>query len=166
MNEMNVALVYYSRTENTRNAFEFLKHTIEQKNVNVDMIRIIPEKDPGFFKAMSASRNQEELPIKNKEDPLLDYQTIIVGAPSWAYYPAPFYKSYLRHVKDLDKKKIGICLCAGVSIQRNMITMKRYTEEMKTLGISSIDADLIIIVRKGKIVDGQQHVKGFIEKLF
>ena len=92
MNENKIALLYYSRTGNTKRVADFLKKKIEKKNNNVDLIPIIAERRPGFLKAISAARKQETLPIKNKEINFTDYHTLIFAVPSSAYYPAPFYK--------------------------------------------------------------------------
>jgi flavodoxin len=160
-----VAVIYYSRTNNTEKAVEFLKERMEEKDGRVRLVRIIAEKDPNFFKALSVAKSQQSVTIRNTDFDLSDYDTIVFGVPSWAYYPAPFYKSFLKHVEDIDNKKIGVLLCAGVSIQRNLITMKRFKEELGRFGIQYISAELILIVRKGKLVDGEQHVDMFIEKL-
>lgn len=164
MNEKKIALLYYSRTGNTKKVAKYLKDKIEKKNKNVDLIPIIAERRPGFFKAISAARNQETLPIKNKEITYTDYHTLIFAVPSWAYYPAPFYKTIVKKVGELSNKRIALVLCAGVSIERNMITMKRFKDEIEHLDITPI-ADLILIVRKKEIIDGTQDVDAFIDTI-
>ncbi len=164
MNEKKIALLYYSHTGNTQEVAKYLKEKIEKKNENVDLIQIVAEKQPGFFKSISAARNQEVLPIKKMGCDISEYHTLIFAMPSWSYYPAPFFKTYLNEVGELGDKKIAVVLCAGVSIKRNLITMKRFKDELEHLDIGC-SADLILIVRKKEIIDGKQDVEAFIDTI-
>lgn len=160
-----VALIYYSRTNNTQKAAEFLKEKMEEKDIAVDMIRIVPETKPGFFKAVRSARKQEDLPITNINYDLSDYETLVVCVPSWDKHPAPFYKSFLQNVDKLNEKSCAIFVSAGASIQKNTSTIKIFKNELKNLGVDKVIADMIFIMRRGKIIDGKKDIGPFIGKI-
>ena len=85
---MKIVIVFYSRTGNTKKAAEVLKDNFEKMEVDVDLIEIIHEKRPGYFKAGRVGMKQIELPIKNTNFDISKYDRIIVGVPVWGLRPA------------------------------------------------------------------------------
>jgi flavodoxin len=162
MDGKKVALIYYSRTNNTKVAAEYIKDHLEQKTIQVDIIQILAQERPGFFKALNSARNQTILAIRNTDFDLSSYEMIILGMPIWAYYPAPFYKSFLAQVKDYQKKIYAIFISPGVSIKRNRISLDRFRDELKALGVDSIIAEMIILMRKKSVLECEPEIEQFI----
>ena len=64
---MKIAIVYYSRTGNTRHVAKIIEAKLKKQNADVNLVEIEHLKKPGFFKAGKAAIAQRELPIKNSE---------------------------------------------------------------------------------------------------
>ena len=61
-----------------------------------------------------------------------------------------FYKSFLKHVDNLNEKSCAIFVSAGASIQKNEPTIKIFKNELKNLGVDTVIADIIFLMRRGK----------------
>jgi flavodoxin len=162
---MKTAIIYYSRTENTKNAAETLQNKLREKNIDVELIRIKPEKRPGFFKASKIAIKQEELPIENSNYDLSEYEKIIIGVPSWANHPAPFYKTFLNKSNGFKNKQFAIFITGSRSISSNESTIDSMKNELNKLDIKQIEAELILKMIKGKIVDGEKNIDTFVDKI-
>jgi flavodoxin len=162
---MKTAIVYYSRTGNTKNAAETLKDKLNQKNVEVELVRIKAKKRPGFFNASKAAIKQNELPIQNSDFDLSDYEKIIIGVPSWANHPAPLYKTFLIKSNGIINKKFAIFITGSRSISSNEPTIDSMKNELNKLDIKQIEAELILKMVKGKIVDGENNIDSFVDKI-
>jgi flavodoxin len=162
---MKTALLYYSRTGNTGKAAEILKSKFKEKKIDVELIKIKPKKRPGFFKANKAAIKQIELPIENSDCDLSEYHKIIIGVPSWASHPAPLYKSFLNKSNGIKNKRFAIFITGGRSISCNEPTIDFMKNELQKLDIKNIEAELILKMGKGKIIEGKNRIDSFVDKI-
>jgi flavodoxin len=162
---MKTAIVYYSRTGNTKNAVGVLKKELEKKEHEVDLIKIEAEEKPRFFKANKAAIKQNKLPIKNSDYDISKYKTIIIGVPSWASNPAPFYISFLDKIDGIEDKKFAIFITGGRSIQNNESAIDILKNKLKKYNIKNIDGELILKMRRGRIINGEKNITSFIERI-
>jgi menaquinone-dependent protoporphyrinogen IX oxidase len=86
---MNVGIVFYSRTGNTKKIAELLKQNLDQMKINAELIEIVHQKKLGFLKASRVGMKQTEPPIKNTNYDISKYNTVLVGMPIWAF-ASPF----------------------------------------------------------------------------
>jgi hypothetical protein len=85
--------------------------------------------------------------------------------PIWAYYPAPFYKSFLTQVKNYGAKQYAIFISPGVSVKRNRVSLERFKDELHNLGIDTIIAEMIIVMRKGSVIECDPGVDQFVSSI-
>ena len=162
---MKIGLVYYSRTGNTRSVAKTLEEKLKEKKADVDLIEIEHVKRPGFFTAGRAASRQEELPIKNTDFNMEKYDIILAGCPTWAGKPSPFIKSFFVEAKNVQGKKIAF-FGTGMSPVKSR---EQFIEIMKTdvekAGMKKVDNFLFLQFRRGKLIDGQQHVDHFVDAI-
>jgi hypothetical protein len=83
--------------------------------------------------------------------------------PSWANNPAPFFKTFFRKSKNFKSKQTGLFITCGRAINNNLKTIRRFKDEMKSLGLNQIKAELILKTRRSKIVNGHEKIDSFID---
>ncbi len=133
---MTHLVVYYSRTGNNRT----IAQSIAEK-LTADMDEIIDKKNRqgklNWLLAGRDSRAQKLTDIEYKKNPQ-DYDTIIIGAPIWAWNPIPPLRTYLQEV-DLKGKRIAFFICSKSEAYKNMFTrlaeMTPDSEIIATFGI-------------------------------
>jgi flavodoxin len=162
---MKTAILYYSRTGNTENAAEILENELKEKEIDVKLIKIKAKKKPEFFKANKAAIKQKQLPIKNSNFDLSEYKKIIIGVPSWASRPAPLYKSFLNKSNGIKNKRYAIFITGGKSISSNKPAIESMKNDLSKFDITTIDAELILKMSKGKIIDGENDIVSFVDKI-
>ena len=163
---MKIVIVFYSRTGNTKKAAEVLKDNFEKMEVDVDLIEIIHEKRPGYFKAGRVGMKQIELPIKNTNFDISKYDRIIVGVPVWGFNPCPFFRSYFNNVEKLDGKKTGIFLSGGGKPYKNEEKGKMIKKYLEGKGASNIGNILTLQMKKvGKFKRGEENINEFVNTM-
>ena len=161
---MKTAIVYYSRTGNTKQAAHHLEQKLKDHKQDVDLIEIQAEKTLGFFRAGRAGLKQEPLPIANKEFDMNDYDAIVVGVPTWAGKPAPYYKSFFEKAEHIKGKPTAMFLSQGGNDVHTSLdeTLKEY---LQTRGLEPINSVLRVQMKKGEIIDGEQNINEFVSRL-
>ena len=162
MSSMKIGIVYYSRTGNTRQAAKLLEEKLKGKNAEVDLIEIEHEKRPGFFAAGKAASKQLKLPIKNTNFNMEKYDVIIAGSPTWAGSPSPFITMFMDKAEHIKGKKVAVFSTGMSPIDQR----QRFIEKMKNIlthaGFTPVDTYLALNFKRGKMVDGEQHIDNFI----
>jgi flavodoxin len=99
------AIVYYSRTGNTKTACEAL-----QKELGCDIIEIKDLKNReggwGFFTAALGSMFNTHTKIDPEHIDLAPYGAVIIGAPVWAGRPAAAIRTFIAQNNFKDKKVV------------------------------------------------------------
>ena len=159
---MKIGIVYYSRTGNTRQVATMLQEKFKEKKADVDLIEIEHVKRPGFFAAGKASTKQLELPIKNTEFNLGKYDVIIAGSPTWAGKPSPFITTFMKKAENVKGKKVVVFGTGMSPIDQRDKFKEIIRNNFEQAGITSIDGFLTLNYRRGRLVDGQQHIDAFV----
>ena len=160
---MKTAIVYYSRSGNTKYAAQMLKEKLKGKNIDVDLIEIQSVKRPGFFKAGRAAMREMDLPIKNIDVDLHSYDAFVVGSPIWAGKPAPFIKTFFSTAKNVKGKKTVMFVTGGGKPDSQGKAKDCIKQQLETVGVNATDAILVLQMKKGKIKDGEQQIDGFLK---
>ncbi len=162
---MKVGIVYYSRTGNTKKAAEILKNKIEKDENNVELIEIEHAKKPGFFKAGRTAMAQKELPIKNTDFDLKEYDTIIVGSPTWAGKPAPYLKTFFSKAENIKGKKAGVFITGSASGEKNEKTSDFLKDYLSSVGLKTFNETLNLKMKKEEIKEKEKKIDDFLEKI-
>jgi flavodoxin len=106
---MTYLVVYYSRTGNNRTIAESIA-----KQLSADIDEIIDKKNRqgklNWLLAGKDSRAGKLTEIEYTKNPQ-DYDTIVIGAPIWAWNPIPPLRTYLQEV-DLKGKRVAFFICS------------------------------------------------------
>jgi flavodoxin len=157
---MNVGIIFYSRSGNTRQIAERIKNQAEEHDHTVNVVEVIPVKQPGFLKAGYSAIRQKELPIKNDSLDVSSWDVVLVGCPIWAGKPAPFIKTLLKNTSHLNGKKTSMFItCSGGSESKTVNLLKSYLEG-KQAKISNKKL-IVHMNRKGKIKEEMPSVEDF-----
>ena len=133
---MSYLVVYYSRTGNNRTIAESIA-----SRLSADIDEIIDKKNRqgrlNWLKAGRDSRAGNLTEIEFQKDPQ-DYDTIIIGAPIWAWNPIPPLRTYLQEV-DLKGKRVAFFICSKSDGYKDMfprlVEMTPGSEHIGNFGI-------------------------------
>ena len=105
---MKILIAYYSRTGGTEKLALIIQKKLEEKGHLVDIEKIVPLKERGFFAWWNIRTFKGECDIisPNIKD-VSEYDAIIIGTPNWTRVSPPMAK-YLRQIKGLRYKSIGL----------------------------------------------------------
>ena len=162
---MKTAIIFYSRTGNTRHVAQILGEKLRGKKTDVDVIEIKEEKRLSYLKAGYIGLKQKELPIKNTDVDLKKYDIIILGSPIWAGKLCPYLKTFLRQAKNVKGKTTAVYITCGGENKRQSKAIHPFIKYLKTIGMKPLDASLALQMRKEKIVNGDQNIDRFIEEI-
>jgi len=162
---MTTGIVYYSRTGNTKAVAQLLAEKLKQQNIAVDLIEIEAVKRPGFFSAGRAAMKQIELPIKNTDVDLGKYSTLIVGSPTWGGCCSPFIKTFFSSAKNMKGKKTALFVTSGGAPDPQGKPRQMMRQNLTNAGMNLSDSFLGLQMRKGSIVEGEQHIEKFIQSV-
>jgi flavodoxin len=160
---MKTAIVYYSRTGNTKEAAHHLEQKFKEKKQDVDLIEIQAEKQLGYLRAGRAGLKQKPLPITNSKLNMKEYDPILVGVPTWAGNPAPYYKSFFNKAEHIEGKATAMFISQS-SDDVNTVLNKYVKEYLRTQELQPIDICLRLQMKKGEILDGSQNIDEFVSK--
>jgi len=160
---MNIGIIFYSRTGNTKHAANIIKEKLELKNEKVDLIEIQHEKKPGFFKASRAALKGNELPISNTDFNLKKYDKLIIGAPTWAGNPSPYIMTFFNKAKNYkDKPAAVFYTCGGKTSKTSMV--EKLKDYLDSKGLQLSGKNLGLQMGKGIIIAGEDEIDDFIKK--
>ena len=162
---MKTAIIFYSRTGNTRHIAKILEEKIKEKKTYVDAIEIKAEKRPNYLKAGFVGMKQKELPIKNMNVDLKKYDGIIIGSPIWSWHICPYLKTFFNQAKNIKGKNAVVYITCGGGIEKQPKAIGPFLEYLKSIDMKPIGASLALQMRKEEIKDGKQNIDGFIEKI-
>jgi flavodoxin len=154
---MTYLVVYYSRTGNNKSIAE----TIANK-LSADIDEIIDKKNRqgrlNWLLAGRDSRAGKLTEIEYQKNPQ-DYDTIIIGAPIWAWNPIPPLRTYLKEV-NLKGKRLAFFICSKSDAYKKMFhqlaEMTPDSEHVANFGIRE---------EEFKNEDYSAELEAFIEKV-
>ena len=162
---MNIGLMYYSRTGNTKKAAETLNEKLQSHTEHVETIELLHEKKLGFFGAARLAMKGEHPPIMNNEVDVNKFDRLIIGTPVWAGRPAPYVYTFLDHNSLSKEIKTGVFLTSGGSSEKQQKTQEIFKENLMNYKLKPMAASLIFQMKKGIIKDGTQNIDTFINEL-
>jgi len=163
---MKVGLFYYSKTGNTQKIASMIEQKILANKINIDLIEIQPIKHPGFIKGAYTAFREKELPIKNKDLDMQQYDMLILGSPVWAGKPVPFIQAFLNKSINTKGKKIAFFGTSGGEIEKARLMKEIFEKWSKEKNLHMKRNMLMIQMRKGDIISGEKKINGFIMDLF
>jgi flavodoxin len=154
---MSYLVVYYSRTGNNRTIAESIANRL-----SADIDEIIDKKNRqgrlNWLLAGRDSRAGKLTEIEYQKNPQ-DYDTIIIGAPIWAWSPIPPLRTYLQEV-DLKGKRVAFFICSKSDAYNNMFhTLAEMTPDSEHVGNFGIQE------KRFKNEDYSANLEAFIEKI-
>jgi len=161
---MNIGIVYYSRSGNTKKVAELLRDKIKSKKINAELLEIKHTKKPGFFKAARAAMKQTEMPISNSYFDLSKYDTIIVGSPTWASKASPYVKSFFNKAEKYKGKKAGIFFTSSGETEKAK-TGDQLKEYLDSIGLETSDNIIGLQMKKEEIKEGKENIEDFIKSM-
>ena len=111
---MNIGIIYYSFTGNTRRSCLFLKECLSAKGHTVECLDLQPAHETKTFikQCYEAAFNKIPELLECNYD-LGQYDMVIFASPVWAFAIAPALNAYLQKVKNLAGKKAACFLTFG-----------------------------------------------------
>lgn len=162
---MNIGIVYYSRSGNTRAVASLLAEKLTQRQIAVDLIEIEAVKRPGFLTAGRAAMKQLELPVKNQNVDLGKYTTLIIGSPTWGGCAPPFIATFFSSAKNIKGKKATLFITGGGTPDPQGKPRQMIQQHLQNLGMDITDSFLGLQMGRGKIKEGGQHIDRFIQSI-
>ena len=162
---MKTAIIFYSRSGNTKYAAELLKSKLKEKNHDADIIEIEAVKRLGFFGAGRAGMKEIEVPIKNTEVDLKNYTTIILGAPVWGGKPSPVLKTFINSAKNIKGKKAALFITGGGKAESHEKVQEVMRTWMQPMEVQVCDAFCDLQMSKGKIKSGEELIDSYIQSV-
>jgi flavodoxin len=154
---MTYLVVYYSRTGNNRTIAEYIADRL-----SADIDEIVDKTNRqgrlNWLKAGRDSRAGKLTEIEFQKNPQ-DYDTIVIGAPIWAWNPIPPLRTYLQKV-NLKGKRVAFFICSQSEAYEKMFPR---LEEM-TPGVDHI-GNFGIIEKRFKNEDYSADLEAFIEQV-
>jgi flavodoxin len=154
---MRYLVVYYSRTGNNRTIAESIA-----SKLSADIDEIVDKKNRqgrlNWLKAGRDSRAGNLTEITYQKNPQ-DYDTIILGAPIWAFRPIPPLRTYLQEV-DLKGKRLAFFICSQSEAYIKMFqTLAEMTPDSEHVGNFGIQE------KRFKNEDYSTDLEAFIERI-
>lgn len=104
---MKVLIAFYSRTKATEKVAEALKNEFEERGHLVDVEKILPRKEHGFWGWWNLRLVRKDCDIyPPKIQDVSEYDVVCVGSPNWTRLALPVER-YLREIKGLEYKNVG-----------------------------------------------------------
>lgn len=114
---MNIGLVYYSFSGNTRKVCDFLHARLAGFGHDVFPVEIKPEKEEKRFFCRGAMASGRRTPkLLNKELSVGRYDCVVFASPVWAFTFTPALRSFLRQCEGLENKACACFLTCGAAI--------------------------------------------------
>lgn len=131
---MNIGIIYYSFTGNTRRSCLFLKEQFSAKGHKVECIDLQPVKETkAFLKQCCEAAFKKTPALLECNYDLGKYDMLIFASPVWAFAIAPALNAYLQKVKNMAGKKVACFLTygSGVGAQRALNSLQERIRQNK-----------------------------------
>jgi len=154
---MTYLVAYYSRTGNNRTIANQIADAL-----SADIDEIIDKKNRqgklNWLLAGRDSRARKLTEIQYQKNPQ-EYDTIIIGAPIWAWNPIPPLRTYLQEV-DLKGKRVAFFICSKSDSYIKMFPqLSEMTPDSEHVGYFGIQEE------RFKNEDYSDDLRAFIEKV-
>jgi len=171
---MKILIAYYSRTGGTEKLAEVLEENFKKQGHSVDVEKIRPVKEHGFWVWFLIRMFKGECPIEEpKTKDVFGYDCICIGSPNWTRLSLPVAK-YLKEIEGLKYKKVGFFSTTFLWPPIEWYIFSAYFLDLTFSAIAGekggriIDDVLLSSALKKWSVDsdyGRKKIKDFCEKL-
>lgn len=151
---MKIAIVYYSKSGNTRYIAQLLADRMREEKADVDLIETEVVKD-----------RQDQLAIKNTNVDLGKYDFIVAGSPIWYGKPAPFIKIFVAKAQNIRGKKSAFFTTGATKPDTQSKALKLFRNDLEISGLRTIDCSLALKMKKGEILLGEQNIDSFVKAI-
>jgi len=161
---MNVGIIFFSKTGNTRKIAEVLSDKLKSMKISSELIEIKSSKVPGVLGGGRAAMKQKEMPILNESQDLSKYDLFLFGSPIWAWRPSPYIYSFLRHIKYSGKKLAGVFFTCAGDRQKHPKAVPMISDQLNEFEIQ-IKSHISLRMSKGEITEGEDQISEFLNSL-
>lgn len=129
---MNIGIIYYSFSGNTRRSCLFLKERLIAQGHTVETIDVRPVDETTAFVRQCAQAAFKRLPrLLECNYNIGTYDMAIFASPVWAFTIAPALTAYLHKSKNMAGKKIACFLTfgSGAGAQRALRILEGYIRQ-------------------------------------
>ena len=136
----NIAIVYLSRTENTKAVAEIIQQKIGGRLIKLEKESLYPENYQEIV-AQVAQENEDGYlpPLKTKIANLAEYDIVFIGFPTWDMQMPPPMKSFLSENDLSGKTIIPFNTNAGYGVGQGFDQLKELCPESKILKGFSVE---------------------------
>lgn len=160
---MKTIVVYYSMSGNTKWAAEQIAEILGADTLRIEPVAAYPGK--GFKKFLwggKAAVMAETPVLRRYEFDAAAYDRVIFGFPVWASNVTPPVRTFVKENKDALRN----CHKAAFACQSGSGAEKAFGRLKEALGISSLEAELILIDPKDKpAAENVEKIAAFCAKL-
>lgn len=123
---INVAIVYFSLTGNTKKVASEIKRQLEEKNIRISQVKLKGGEGSFLGNSLRALFCVKEKIEQGKWD-FSEFDFILVGSPVWAFSPTPQVNTFLDRCSGLEGKKgaVFVTYKSGTGKNRALRIMKR-----------------------------------------
>lgn len=171
---MKILIAYYSRTKEMEKVAEVLREEIETRGHSVDLEKIKPIKEHGFwgwFFLQLIRRDCDILPPKIRD--VSNYNAVCIGSPGWTRLSLPVAR-YLKEIEGLKYKNVGFFTTAIAPPALKWYLLSAYLLDLtfsrmaNKKGARLIDSILLSSVFKRWTITseyGRKKIKNFCDKI-
>ncbi len=160
---MKIGILFYSKSGNTKQIADRIKQQAEKKKLDVDLVEVNPEEEPGFFKASFSAIRQKPLPIQNDTFDVSSYDLLFIGCPIWVGKPAPLIKTMIQKTTGFNNTKASVFITCGGGEKPGSKAVDLIKSDLQEKQAMVLDETLIVHMdRKGKIRKEIPSVEDFV----
>ena len=160
---MKTIVVYYSMGGNTKWAAEQIVEKLCADTLRIEPVAAYPDKGfKKFFWGGKAAVMAETPVLKRYEFDAAAYDRVIFGFPVWAGNVTPPLRTFVKE----NREAMRNCRKAAFACQSGSGAEKAFGRLKEALGISSFEAELILIDPKDKpSAENEQKITAFCAQL-
>ena len=160
---MKIGILFYSKSGNTKQIADRIKQQAEKKKLDVDLVEVNPEEEPGFFKASFSAIRQKPLPIQNDTFDVSSYDLLFIGCPIWVGKPAPLIKTMIQKTTGFNNTKASVFITCGGGEKPGSKAVDLIKSDLQEKQAMMLDETLIVHMdRKGRIRKEIPSVEDFV----
>jgi len=160
---MKIAIIYYTRTGHTGATIRRIQESLPDDDIDVILLEAV--KQPGFLGSGMHSGKQTPLPLKNEAIDVGGYDHVILGGPVWNGKPNPYLKTFLNTVVNGEGKPMSCFLCCVSKPEGNGPAIDLLKENAGSAGFKVQDTHMILRMKKGEVIDGEEGFQPFVDSI-
>ncbi|TFF63388.1 MAG: flavodoxin [Promethearchaeota archaeon] len=129
---MNILVVYYSLTGNTRMIAEEIAASLNSELLELKPVKELdPESGMKYFWGGFQATMRKKPELEQFEIDPMDYDLLFLGSPVWAWRQSPPMLSFVKKY-DLSGKKLALWMCAAGN---GVKARERFTKVLKDCNV-------------------------------